>query len=416
MSGGAGVLIVGASAAGVSAARELRRGGYAGPVTLLGAEARAPYRRPPLSKELLVDGVADAALALRLDAELGVRLEAGRTAAGLDPAARAVTCADGAVYPYNGLVIATGAAPVHPWRDTAPAGVHLLRTLDDARALRGALSTARRVAVIGAGFIGAEVAAAARRLGRDVTLIDALPTPHAAVLGPEIGTLCAGLHRDHGVALRLGATVAGIDGADTGRPGQGPEGAGADGNGRTGRVTSVRLANAPPVPADLVVVGTGVRPATGWLDGSGVALDDGVVCDERCAVLDEAGRVIDGVVAAGDVARWRHPGGTMRVEHWDNAVAQGRAAARTLLGAAEPYAPVPYFWSDQYDTKIQVVGVPRPDDAVTVVAGRTDERRFAAVYGRAGRVTAALAMNLPRALGRCRDLVRSGAAYPPDGL
>lgn len=388
------VLIVGASAAGVSAARELRRSGYSGAVTLLGAEARVPYRRPPLSKELLVDGVDDEALTLRLDADLGVTLEPGRTAAGLDPAAREVTCADGSRFGYDGLVIATGAAPVHPWRHDAPSGVHLLRTLDDARALRAALTGAERVAVIGAGFIGAEVAAAARRLGRAVTLIDALPTPHAATLGPEIGALCAEMHRDNGVELRLGATVAGLDG--------------------NGHVTGVRLAGGPPVPADLVVVGAGVRPATAWLEGSGVALDDGVVCDERCAVLDDTGRRIDGVVAAGDVARWRHPGhdAPLRVEHWDNAVAQGRAAARTLLGGAEPYAPVPYFWSDQYDTKIQVVGVPHPDDAVTVVAGRTEERRFAAVYGRAGRVTAALAMNLPRELGRCRELVRSGAAYP----
>ncbi|HEY3683511.1 MAG TPA: FAD-dependent oxidoreductase [Streptosporangiaceae bacterium] len=384
-----GTVIAGASAAGVSAAKELRRAGYAAPVTLLTSDPDPPYRRPPLSKELLAAGGDEAGVRLRIDAELGLTVVHGATAAGLDLDGRAVTCADGTTYGFDQLVIATGASPVHPWRDAAPPGVHVLRTLADARALKAALAGATRVAVIGAGFIGAEVAAAARTLGRTVTLIDTLPAPHAPVLGPEIGAVCADLHRAHGTELRLGARVTGITG--------------------DAHVTGVRLAGGETVAADLVVVGVGVRPETGWLDGSGVALDDGVVCDATCAVRGTGGGPLDGVAAAGDVARWPHPGSAapVRIEHWDNAVAQGRAAARTLLGDPRPYAPTPYFWSDQYTAKIQVVGLPGADDDVAIAEGDTAAHRFVAVYSSAGRVTAALSMNLPQRLGTYRRVVQA---------
>ena len=220
------------------------------------------------------------------------------------------------------------------------------------------------MAVVGAGFIGAEVAATARERGLEVTVIEALPVPLGRVLGTEIGTVCADVHRDHGVDLRLGV--------------------GVDGFGGHGRVERVNLSDGTSVDADVVVVGIGVVPNTEWLEGSGLTLDNGVVCDETCLAAP-------GIAAAGDVARWPNPlfGETMRVEHWDNAIAQGQHAALRLLQAddeAQPYAPVPWFWSDQYDRKIQLAGRAAPDDEVRIITGSTEERRFAALYGRAGRL------------------------------
>ena len=271
---------------------------------------------------------------LDIDWRLGTR------ATGLDPAGRRVTLAGGEEVPYDGLVIATGARPRALPGTGQLAGVHTLRTLDDCLAVRADLDAgARRVVVVGAGFIGSEVAATCRGRGCEVTVLEALPVPLGRALGDEMGSAMGDLHRDHGVAVRLGVGVAGIEGA--------------------GRVERVRLADDTVVEADLVVVGIGVTPNTGWLEGSGLALDDGVVCDATT-------RAAPGIVAAGDVARWpsHRFGELMRVEHWDNAIAMGEHAARRLLedlagGAAspgEPYDPVPWFWSDQYDRKIQLAG------------------------------------------------------------
>ncbi|MGH9040915.1 MAG: NAD(P)/FAD-dependent oxidoreductase, partial [Acidimicrobiia bacterium] len=289
-----------------------------------------------------------------------------------------------------GLVIATGATP-RTLPDAPPlAGVFVLRTLEDCLALRKELEGSPRVCVVGGGFIGAEVAASCRVLGLDVTVVEALPAPLARAFPAEMGAACAALHREHGVDLRTSVGVEGLDG--------------------TGRVEQVRLTGGGSVAADVVVVGVGVVPATGWLESSGLELRNGVVCDETCATA------APGVVAAGDVARWpnRLFGEEMRIEHWSNAVEQGAAAAQRLLaapGEAEPFAPVPYFWSDQYDTKIQFLGRVAPDDDVAVVDGSPGDGRFVALFGQAGRLTGALAFSRPRQLMAYRRLIAAASSW-----
>ncbi len=385
------VVVVGASLAGLRAVETLRRRGFDGRLVLIGDERHEPYDRPPLSKELLRGEWGPERIALRRDGldELSLDLRLGRRARALDLDAREVRLEGGERVAFDGLVLATGARarplPGAPRLE----GVHLLRTLDDALALRDALDSGPRVAVVGAGFIGAEVASSCRKRGLDVTVIEALEIPLARAIGPEMGAVCASLHGDHGVELRVGAPVAGLEG--------------------TGRVGAVRLEDGSRVAADLVVVGIGVAPATDWLEGSGLELADGVVCDETCATR------APGVVAAGDVARWTNPlfGECMRVEHWTHAVEQAAAAAGRLLDgeATEPFAPAPLFWSDQYDVKIQFAGHHRPGDRVEVVHGRPEERRFVALYGRGERLVGALAMNRPRQLVAWRRRVREGASW-----
>jgi 3-phenylpropionate/trans-cinnamate dioxygenase ferredoxin reductase component len=390
------VLIVGASIAGLSAARALRRAGYDGAVTMLGAEAEPPYKRPPLSKDVLTGASGPGSVELRRGDDLDLDLRLGQPATGLDLAAREVTVAGGARVGFDGLVIATGAAPVHPWRDRRLPGVHTLRTLADALALRDGLADARRLVVVGAGFVGAEVASVARQQGLDVTMIELLRSPHATTLGHKVGAAAAALHRDHGTHLRLGARVAGLAG--------------------TSRVTGVVLDTGEVVPADLVLVGIGAAPATSWLDDSGVALAAGVVCDATCAVLDAGGAVLPQVVAAGDAARWHHAlfGVDLRVEHWDNAAAQGKAAALRLLGEARPYAPVPYFWTDQYDSKLQFAGLAHPGNEVTITEGSLASRSFVAAYGRGGVTVGAAAMNMPHRMAAYHRLIGAGAPFPPE--
>lgn len=395
MSAPSSVTVVGASLAGLRSAETLRRDGFDGPITLIGDEAHEPYDRPPLSKQVLAGDWEPDRIALTPSdklADLDLDLRLGATAAGFDLASRTLRLT-GQTSGQNGaetlevdaLLIATGARcrTLGEPRE----GVHVLRSLDDCLALRADFDAAPdRVVVVGAGFIGAEVAATARTRGLDVTVVEALPAPLIRVLGPEMGAVCAAVHRDHGVDLRTGVGVEGFDGA--------------------GRVERVRLTDGSAVDASVVVVGIGVVPNTEWLEGSGLALDDGVVCDA-------AGLAAPGVAAAGDVARWpnRRFGEVMRVEHWDNAAAQGAHSARALLGAAEPYEPVPWFWSDQYDRKIQLAGHVRPDDEVRVVAGSVAERRFAALYGRGGRLMGALGFNRPRHVMRYRAMIEQGAAF-----
>jgi 3-phenylpropionate/trans-cinnamate dioxygenase ferredoxin reductase component len=397
------IVVVGASLAGLRAAEELRHQGFEGTITVIGDEIREPYDRPPLSKQVLagtwpVERTAltvmhpDGLAGLDLDWRLGVR------AIGLDVTSRRVLLAGGDDVPFDGLVVATGAAPRElPGTETL-AGVHTLRTLDDSLAIRAALDGGvRRVVVVGAGFIGAEVAATCRTAGCDVTILEALPVPLGRALGDEMGAVMGELHGDHGVDLRVGVGVAGFEGGD--------------------RVTHVRLADDTLVDADLVVVGIGVTPNTGWLEGSGLALDDGLVCDAST-------RAGPGVVAAGDVARWpsHRFGELMRVEHWDNAIAMGEHAARRLLAdlagdpeddpaSTAPYDPVPWFWSDQYDRKIQLAGRSTGADEVRIVDGAIEERRFVALYRRGDRLVGVLAMNRPRLLVTYRGLVERGAAW-----
>jgi 3-phenylpropionate/trans-cinnamate dioxygenase ferredoxin reductase subunit len=387
------ITIVGASLAGIRAAENLRRDGFDGVITLVGDEAWAPYDRPPLSKQVLAGSMEPERTQLLADdvlAGLELDLHLGRRATSLDVASRTITLDGTDVRPFDGLLIATGAAPRSIPGTEGLAGVHTLRTLDDALALRKDFEASPgRVVVVGAGFIGAEVAATARTRGLDVTMIEALPVPLGRVLGDEIGAVCGDVHRDHGVDLRLGVGVAGIDGRD--------------------RVEQLRLSDGTVVDADVVVVGIGVTPNTGWLEGSGLTIDNGVVCDATTLAAP-------GITAAGDVARWPNArfDEIARVEHWDHANDMAQFAARRLLQSddeAAPFTPVPYFWSDQYDRKIQLAGRCRPDDRVQVVTGTTEERRFAAIYGRGGRVVAVLGMNRPRHVMQYRKLIIDGASW-----
>ncbi len=387
------IAVVGGSLAGLRTAEALRRKGYEGRLFFVGAETHPPYDRPPLSKEVLRGDREPEQIALakpeRLEA-LELELLLGRRAEALELSDRELVLEGGERLAYDGLVIATGASP-RSLPGTPPlAGIHTLRTLDDCLAIRDVLGASPRVAVVGAGFIGAEVAASCRQRGLDVTLLEALPTPMARVLDPRIGALCADAHRDQGVDVRLGIGVAGFDGA--------------------ARVECVRLADGSSLPADLVVVGIGVAPETGWLASSGLDLDDGVVCDATCATK------APGVVAAGDVSRWYNPlyGASMRVEHWTHAVEQADAAADRLLSGPEgatPFAPVPFVWSDQYDLKFQAAGVIRPDDEMEVVHGTLEERRFVALFGRGGRLVGALGVNRVRQLMAYRRMMREGAGF-----
>ena len=375
-------LVVGASQAGLSAARALRRLGFDGELTVVGDEEHLPYDRPPLSKQVLAGEWPPERTALLgdADADLDVTWRLGRRAAALDVERRTVSLDDGDDVPYDGLVIACGARPrTLPGTETV-AGVHALRTLDDAVAVRDAVAGGARVLVVGAGFIGAEVAATCREVGAEVTMVEPLPVPLGRVLGEDVGRVVADVHRDHGVDLRTGVGVDRLETAD-------------------GRVTGAVLADGSTVACDLAVVGIGVVPATGWLEGSGLALDDGVVADATC-------RAGPGVVVAGDVARWYHRryGEHVRIEHWDHAIAMGAHAAATLLAGddALPFEPVPWFWSDQYDRKLMLAGRVQGADEVRVVDGSLDERRFVALYRRGDEVVAALGMNRPAPLARWR--------------
>jgi 3-phenylpropionate/trans-cinnamate dioxygenase ferredoxin reductase component len=387
------VSIVGASLAGIRAAEILRRDGFDGTITLVGDEQRKPYDRPPLSKQVLAGTMEPEKTQLLADDALDaldLQMMLGRRATALDVATRTLTLDGDEELPFDGLLIATGASPRTIGGAEHLGGVYTLRTLEDSLALRKDFESApRRVVVVGAGFIGAEVAATARGRGLDVTMIEALPVPLGRVLGDEIGGVCGDVHRDHGVDLRLGVGVAGLDGAD--------------------RVERVRLTDGTAIDADVVVVGIGVAPNTAWLEGSGLTIDNGVVCDATTLAAP-------GIVAAGDVARWPNARfeESARVEHWDHAIEMAQFAARRLLQSddeATAYAPVPYFWSDQYDRKIQLAGRCRPDDQVQVVTGTTEERRFAAVYGRGGRVVAVLGMNRPRHVMQYRQLIVDGASW-----
>lgn len=383
------MVVAGASLAGLRAAETLRREGFDGRVIVVGAEPHLPYDRPPLSKEVLAGKWDPGEINLLRDDGLDVEWRLGTTATGLDLAARSITLDDGEQLPFDGLVVATGSRVRTLPGTPNLAGIHTLRTLDDCLALKAELDGGPgRVVVVGAGFIGSEVAATARGRGLDVTLVEALPFPLMRALGERMGAVMADIHRDHGVDVRLGTGVEGFDG----KGGAGDE-----------RVARVRFSDGTSVEADVVVVGVGVRPNTEWLEGSGLTLDDGVVCDRTCLAAP-------GVVAAGDVARWPNPtfGQVMRVEHWENAQSQGEYAARRLLAGdrdVEPYAPVPWFWSDQYDRKIQLAGVAHADDAIEVVDGSVDERRFVALYGRAGRLVGVLGMNRPRPVMQFRPLI-----------
>jgi NADPH-dependent 2,4-dienoyl-CoA reductase/sulfur reductase-like enzyme len=388
------VVIVGGSLAGLRAAQALRKRGFGGGITMIGAEPHAPYDRPPLSKQVLWGDWSAEKLffhtrenheALEIDQRLGVPARA------LSVHANEVELENGERIAYDGLIVATGARPRTLAAADGMAGVHCLRTLDDALAIRAALERRPQTVVLGAGFIGLEVAASCRKLGIGVSVVEPQPLP---LLGP-LGAAAAGsvleLHRGHGVDFRLGRTVAAVQGA--------------------GRVERLVLDDGAVLPCDLLVVGIGVDPETRWLEGSGVQLqesDRGVICDATLATN------VPNIVAAGDVVRW--PNGSdgadrVAVPHWSNAVEQGNAAAARLLEGpgSTAFTHMPYFWSDQYDRKLQAAGRVRRGDQFEVVQGSLKGPSFVGLYARDERLTGALSSNAPAAFLRARKLIAQSA-------
>ena len=378
-----GIVIVGGGLAAARTAEQLRRADYTGPIMIVSDEVHLPYDRPPLSKEVLRKEVDDVALKPRdwYD-ENDITLRLGSAATGLDTHEQTVTLDDGTVLGYDELVITTGLVPRRIPAFPDLEGIRVLRSFDESMALREHASAARRAVVIGAGFIGCEVAASMRGLGVDVVLVEPQPQPLAAVLGEQIGELVARLHRDEGVDVRLGLGVAEVRGE--------------------GHVDTVVLTDGTQVPADLVVVGIGSRPATEWLDGSGIEVDNGVICDE-------AGRTsAPNVWALGDVASWRNPmGHQARVEHWSNVAEQARVVVPAMLGRDAPSnVVVPYFWSDQYDIKIQCLGEPHATDIVHLV--EDDGRKFLAYYERDGVLVGVVGGGLPGKVMKVRGKIAAG--------
>ncbi|MGA9675893.1 MAG: FAD-dependent oxidoreductase [Mycobacterium sp.] len=379
-----GIVIVGGGLAAARTAEQLRRSEYTGPVTIVSDEVHLPYDRPPLSKEVLRKEVDDTALKPREwydDNDITLRL--GSAATGLDTREQTVTLADGTVLGYAELVIATGLVPRRIPAFPDLEGIRVLRSFDESLALREHASAARHAVVVGAGFIGCEVAASMRGVGVNVVLVEPQPQPLAAVLGEQIGELVARLHRDEGVDVRLDVGVTEVRGE--------------------GHVDTVVLTDGTELPADLVVVGIGSRPATEWLDGSGIEVDNGVLCDE-------AGRTsAPNVWALGDVASWRDPlGHQARVEHWSNVADQARVVVPAMLGQDVPsIAVVPYFWSDQYDVKIQCLGEPQATDIVHMI--EDDGRKFLAYYERDGVLVGVVGGGLPGKVMKARAKIAAGA-------
>ncbi len=378
-------MIVGGGLAAARTAEQLRRAEYAGPITIVSDEVHLPYDRPPLSKEVLRSEIDDTALKPRdwYD-EKDITLRLGQAATGIDTAAQTVTLADGTSLGYDELVIATGLVPRRIPSLPDLDGIRVLRSFDECMALRTHASSAKKAVVVGAGFIGCEVAASLRGLGVDVVLVEPQPTPLASVLGEQIGALVTRLHRDEGVDVRTGIGVAEVRGQ--------------------GHVDTVVLSDGTEVPADLVVVGIGSHPATDWLDGSGIEVDNGVVCDE-------SGRTsAPHVWALGDVASWRDAAGhQVRVEHWSNVADQTRVVVPAMLGREVPSTVVvPYFWSDQYDVKIQCLGEPEATDTVHIV--EDDGRKFLAYYERDGALVGVVGGGLPGKVMKVRAKV--AAAVP----
>ena len=386
------VVIVGASLAGIRCAGSLRRSGFEGSITLVGDEAHRPYDRPPLSKQYLNgDWDVDRLQLVKPDMwdDLDLALHTSNPAVRLDVDTTSVALADGSVVSGDAIVLATGARPRTLARSDALAGVHVLRTLDDASALRSELEgEAKNVVVIGAGFIGAEAAATAHLAGHKVTIIEAGAVPMERGLGPVIGTICGDLHREEGVDLRLSTGVRSLLGDDA--------------------IAGVELDDGSVLAADVVVIGIGVVPNTEWLDDSGLTIDNGIVANEFCEAAPN-------IYVAGDVARWTNPmfdGELMRVEHWENAVEQGNYVGRRIAGTeTEAFAPVPWFWSDQYSYKIQLAGRPLGTDDMKIIDGTIEEKRFAAIFGRNGMLTGVFGLNRPKHVMQYRMQMTQGATW-----
>ncbi|MEW2154881.1 FAD-dependent oxidoreductase [Streptomyces sp. NPDC007189] len=382
------IVVVGGSVAAVNAVDGLRHAGHEGNIMLVSAEDLLPYDRPPLSKEALREGHEHHSLLIKEPGwydDNAVEVCLGAAAVGLDAADKMLFLEGGREVSYDGLVVATGCR-TRPLEllDGVP-DVHEVRSLADSLTLHEQLRPGRHLVVIGAGFIGLEVAATARQMGLDVSVVEIAPVPLTRVLGSELGHWFQDHHVGHGVNLHCGT---GIDRVEV-TPG---------GN-------RVHLADGTVLAADLIVAGVGVQPETGWLEGSGIELANGVVCDEalRTTAPD--------VVAAGDLVRWpnRLFGEMMRVEQWLNAVEQGTHAARTLLGENEPFAPVPYFWSDQFEAKVKFVGHVDGRDQVKIT--QADDKSLVALFGRADRLRGALCINAPRQLALSKRDILNGVSW-----
>jgi NADPH-dependent 2,4-dienoyl-CoA reductase/sulfur reductase-like enzyme len=385
------LVIVGAALAGLRAAQAARAGGFDGELIVIGDEPHMPYTRPPLSKELLGGEHEVGQVHFPCD-KLDAVWRLGVPAASLDRGQRQVVLADGEQVAYDRLIVATGSR-ARPWPGAGGEleGVHVLRSLDDALALRAAFDRGPRVAVVGAGFIGCEVAQTARKQGLAVTLIDIAATPMLP-LGPELGQWCAELHQRHGVDVRLGSGITALLG--------------------DGSVQAVELTDGTRVAADVAVLGLGSIPNTEWLAGSGLTLDPGLVCDATLTAVDDPD-----VLGAGDIVSWPHPladGENIRIEHWTVAAEQGRLAGRNVLAEPaerKPYDTPPYFWSDQYDARIQSVGLPGRAERLEVLEAAPDGSRLICGGERAGRLVGVIAINAAKRLVHYRQALTDPPAF-----
>ncbi|MEV5910598.1 NAD(P)/FAD-dependent oxidoreductase [Streptomyces chartreusis] len=389
-------LIVGASLGGLRTAQALRGRGWTDKITLLGAEPWPPYDRTPLSKEVLLGKRSPEQLGLvpaPVLKELDLELRLGTSAASLVPASRSILLRDGRRVGYDALVIATGSVPRSLPGTENLTGLRVLRTMEDALAIKARLVAGTSIAVIGGGFVGAEVAAAARETGAAVTVLSPGPAMMLRVLGPALGEHMTAVHRKHGVRVHTGASVVGVSGRD--------------------RVEALTLSDGSCIPADLAVVGIGAVPCTDWLEDSGLRLRDGVVCDERLRAVGA-----ENIYAVGDVARWRNPryGELVRVEHWTNAGEQARVVAANIAGESAVHDAVPYVWSDQFGMRLQIAGRVGADDDVHYVLGGPGTEKFVALAGHGGRLNAVVARGEVREFLRYRGLLAGNGAWPADAV
>jgi len=378
------VLIVGGSLAGVNAAEALREHGFDGDLTLISAEESLPYDRPPLSKQMLLTDMAPEQLLLKESywyEKNGIDVVLGNSARGLDPIAQRVALSDGTEREYDGLVIATGSAVRELSVAQGEPRLHVLHSMNDAIRLRAEFAWGKHLVLVGGGFIGLEVAAAARSQGLDVTVIARGPAPLSRVFVGDIGLWFQGLHERNGVDLRCGSALDTIEWGING--------------------AVVTLTDGSVINADIVVAGVGSTPAVEWLSKSGIEITNGLACTPDLMTS------VPNVVAAGDVVSWRNPifDEEMRVEHWTNAVDQGRHAAATLLGNRDPFASVPYFWTDQFDTKMRFVGRTTSADQAKIET-QTDDK-LVATFGRDGVVIGAVCIGAPRQLAKYKVAIQN---------
>ena len=388
-------VVVGASLAGATAAITLRDAGVTGTVTLIGAEPEMPYERPPLSKAYLRRQTSFDAALVRVPtfyAEHGITTVLGTAVSRIDTDRRVVELSDGRRFPFDSLLLATGTRVRQlTAAGVALEGIHHLRTVADADCIRAEVAPGRRAVVVGMGFIGSEVAASLRQDGLAVTTIEPSKTPLYRVLGETVGRRIAELHRVHGVRTVFEDAVESFEGES--------------------RVSAVVTTGGRRAECDFVVAGVGVLPAVEFLDGSGIHTENGIVVDEHCRTN------VDGIYAAGDVANHWHPvfNRHIRVEHWQNAMRQGAAAARNMLGHSVVYDDIPWFWSDQYDWNLQYAGYHTTWEQL-VIRGQPERDRFVACYLNDGRIDAAIAVNQGRELRRVIPLIKARQRVDPQQI